>query len=453
MTRKSKRGKARKGPNLDFYKSEIKIIEDYLLSETIFNEATIRANIKRDRFELSESKISWEIDKMDGIRETFIKWNEGKSEIVVNKEISRATKWAVSILDFIKNFVKMERGKIIEFEYQPDARELHENFRPTLFNKRFKYIDLLGLLYLSGIIISRPKHYSTGAGEWKAFKKTIKLNKDITTMSRRNIFQELELETICKIKGTKTKGKEDLKRAIERNPHEARQLKTIWESKVNIDELFKSLTKEGRNELEIRKIIRKADRYNEKVNFSEGTKTDEGRFYSSACFLNKEARQFLELDGKKFIEIDVKNSQPLLLSKLINHKGYKEDVQAGVFYDKLARHLGKTKDETKKLLYKYIFFNEKPLKSGKLKKAMNELWDGFLDQLNRVKGEYNGKLWKPLQEKEAEIFVKKLGRMVDFNYITIHDSVLVLENDKGRIINIILDLYTKEDLKPQLSIK
>jgi len=168
--------------------------------------------------------------------------------------------------------------------------------------------------------------------------------------------------------------------------------------------------------------------------------SNEGRFYSSVSNLPYTAVPFLKLYNQNTQEFDVKNSQPLLLSLLIENNEYKKDVVDGIFYEKLASELGYSRNDTKILSYKYIFFNLKPLKSGKIYDAMKKLYGSFIDDINNLKS--NIKLSHKLQEIEADIFVNKLGSL-KISKLLRHDQIIVMENDIEIIKNYIKIEYNK----------
>jgi hypothetical protein len=155
--------------------------------------------------------------------------------------------------------------------------------------------------------------------------------------------------------------------------------------------------------------------------------SDEGRFYSSISNLPFGSIPFLKLYGYDTVGLDVRNCQPLLLSILLNNEKYSSDTQNGIFYKEMAKELGKSENEFKVLSFQYIFFNPKPLKSGKLYNAMEKRYKGIMDQINNIKKE--GCLAKKLQTIESDIFVKGLGPLNMFKLIR-HDEVIVTLNNK-----------------------
>src|SRR5690606_32544737 len=72
-----------------------------------------------------------------------------------------------------------------------------------------------------------------------------------------------------------------------------------------------------------------------------------GRIYSSIANLPTVMLPFLELHNEKVVEIDAVNSQPLLLAGMINHPQFKADVEAGLFYEKMAESMDISRQEFK----------------------------------------------------------------------------------------------------------
>lgn len=179
--------------------------------------------------------------------------------------------------------------------------------------------------------------------------------------------------------------------------------------------------------------------------------SDEGRFYSSLTNLNKTALPFLKFYKRNIVEIDAKNCQPLLLSSLIEHDEYKKDVEAGIFYDKCAKKMNKSRNDFKNLSYKYIFFSNSILCSGKIFNTLNELYPGLIEQINKLRLKYKN-LARELQRLESEIFVNNISKAY-FKMILRHDAVLIFEEDYEIIGRKIIEEFKKLKLDVKLKIK
>ena len=177
--------------------------------------------------------------------------------------------------------------------------------------------------------------------------------------------------------------------------------------------------------------------------------SNEGRFYSSITNLPIVSIDFLKLYEKEVIELDVANCQPLLLARLVENYEYQKDVENGVFYEKMAEKIGWLRDEFKNFSYKYLFFSNRLLKTGKIYKAINECYPSLMKQINELKKE--SKLSSLLQKLESSIFIEKIGKLPYYK-ITRHDSVLVMKEDCELFEKLIKDEFQKIRLKVSINI-
>jgi len=165
--------------------------------------------------------------------------------------------------------------------------------------------------------------------------------------------------------------------------------------------------------------------------------SDESRFYSSITNLPKDSIQFIKLYNKEVVAIDLPNCQPLLLNTIIDHKQFREDCCRGIFYDELKKIFtlgGKnlSRNKVKVLCYRYIFFNDKPLKSGQLFNILEEKYPNLLNLINNEKNQ--GCLAKRLQRIESDLFVDCLGQ-IKMSKLLRHDEVLVHLENKDKILD------------------
>jgi hypothetical protein len=180
--------------------------------------------------------------------------------------------------------------------------------------------------------------------------------------------------------------------------------------------------------------------------------TNEGRFYNPVCFLPSLIRPFLKYRGEYLTEIDLKNSQPLLLATTVKNRKFKIAVEKGKFYDVLAKELNIHRNEIKKLVMKYVLFGKNTLKSGKIYNAMTNKYGNLIHQINRLKQENNYELWAVLQKKEADIFIKSLNDHNN-NYIPIHDSILVTGDKVEYYLDKLDNIFKNMDIKPSFTKK
>lgn len=189
--------------------------------------------------------------------------------------------------------------------------------------------------------------------------------------------------------------------------------------------------------------------------------SNEGRFYSSISNLpyividgfTKGCKYsvdggFIRLYGEKVESIDISNCQPLLLTTLIPlHNQYKKDVEDGIFYDKVANVLGIKRNVFKMLSYRFIFFNNNPLNTGKIKSAMDNLYPGLINDINNLK--VNMEISKELQVIESNIFVKVIGKLPAHKLLR-HDQVLFHKKDAKLIRNMVGAEFNKLKIKIKL---
>lgn len=182
-----------------------------------------------------------------------------------------------------------------------------------------------------------------------------------------------------------------------------------------------------------------------------------GRFHTNFTILKSEIRKnFLTIDGSRTCEIDIKNSQPLFLSKLINivnTKWVKSDelelfsslVENGEFYGYLSNNLNLTgKEESKKLVYK-VFFGQNRKGSIDDEKFISlfPTIHNFIKLYKRENSDYRS-LSHHLQRMESDlIFNKIIKRLMisnpDLKILTIHDSMIVSEDNKEIVNQILLE--------------
>jgi hypothetical protein len=184
-----------------------------------------------------------------------------------------------------------------------------------------------------------------------------------------------------------------------------------------------------------------------------------GRIYSSLANLPKVCLPHVTLNGLRPIEIDAKNCQPLLLSSIIKNQEFQTDCEAGVFYDRMADHLGITRTEFKMLSYAQIFFNNKKI-NAKTVSQLESVYPGLATQINAYKckskkeaaavGDEN-LLWYRLQSLEAKIFIQTALKQLT-PVITRHDSILCLPTEVDAITEQLTSAFKKIGIDVKLSI-
>lgn len=166
--------------------------------------------------------------------------------------------------------------------------------------------------------------------------------------------------------------------------------------------------------------------------------SDQGRIYNSITNYPSIISKFIKHNNRKLYELDIAESQPVLLSTIIDSQEFKNDVSNGNFYKAVSTSLGIKRGEAKILLYSKLLFSNRKLKSGIVYDVLQSLYPGLVEQTNNIKDKYN--LAHLLQELEADVMVNIIGKL-PISKFTKHDSAYVYEEDVDMMINIINNVY------------
>lgn len=183
-----------------------------------------------------------------------------------------------------------------------------------------------------------------------------------------------------------------------------------------------------------------------------------GRMHTNFTILKSFIRKnCLLINGEQTYEIDIKNSQPLFLTKIIEDSGtrwVKEDefelfkylTMNGIYYQYIMDYL-ETNDKVavKEMTYKVLF--GKNAANSKADKIFIKLFPTIHNFIKLYKKEYKEYkiLAYDLQKAESNLIFNKIIKEVmnthpDIKMITIHDSIVIPESYKD-IVNAIF--YTK----------
>lgn len=216
----------------------------------------------------------------------------------------------------------------------------------------------------------------------------------------------------------------------------------------------KKIVKDGKSEVKFEQQFLTSERIDQyflkalKLNFKNVwfAVSDEGRFYNSVSNIPSTAVPFLKIDGNDTLEIDIANSQPLLLAVLLSDKqnDYKKDVEAGIFYQKVADFMGITRSKFKQISYQFIFFNDRQLKSGQIYDALQTIYPELISEINEIKSK--SKLACTLQRMEASIFVDKIGNM-PFKKLLRHDQAVITKDNYEAVKLELINQYKNLGLK------
>lgn len=200
------------------------------------------------------------------------------------------------------------------------------------------------------------------------------------------------------------------------------------------------------------------------------------RVHTNLTNLNRKFRPYLQYKGEDLVELDIRNSQPLLASILIKNwfiqknmdvpadvKEYKENCENGTFYDYFMELNNIGSDEIsrknfKQQIFGEVFFSKVSKRQTKLKKQFIEKYPNCYKAICDIKGGLGSESYNQfaimLQKKEAGLIYDtvNLGLLREgvpaFN---IFDSILVPKQYKEVAESLILDSFLKENVTPKIN--
>lgn len=185
-----------------------------------------------------------------------------------------------------------------------------------------------------------------------------------------------------------------------------------------------------------------------------------GRVHTNFTILKSFVRKnCLLINGNKTHEIDISNSQPLFLSKLIYEEGIGVDkhefsvfcylVVNGKFYEFLMDNSDiKTKKECKQIVYKILFGrNSEKNKNNVFSNLFPSIYS-FISEYKESYGNYKT-LSHKLQNEESNFIFNKVIKNInsinsDISVVTIHDSIIIEDIYKEKVQVIMDDLLYNE---------
>lgn len=175
--------------------------------------------------------------------------------------------------------------------------------------------------------------------------------------------------------------------------------------------------------------------------FFKKNKTN-GRIDTNLTSLKSEYKQFIKSDDELY-SIDIINSQPFILSLLLDKVKNKEEVQKykdwtsnGNFYENFGKSVytrtGKeiTRKEIKKLMF--CIFYSKNASYCKQKEIFKSIFPSIYDFIKDKKKKQHNRFAIELQKAESEICIDIICKELDdknISYYTIHDSFIVKKSD------------------------
>lgn len=179
-----------------------------------------------------------------------------------------------------------------------------------------------------------------------------------------------------------------------------------------------------------------------------------GRLHTNFTILKSFIRKnCLLIDGEETCEIDIDNSQPLFLTKLIQDSGtnwvkkdefdlFKYLTIEGKYYQYLMNELKiKNKSDTKYLTYKVLFGrnNANSVSDKKFSKLFPTIYN-FIKLYKKENDDYKIIAYE-LQRAESNLIFNKIVKQIylsnpDIKLVTVHDSIIVARRHKEEVSSI-----------------
>jgi hypothetical protein len=239
-----------------------------------------------------------------------------------------------------------------------------------------------------------------------------------------------------------------------------------------------------------------------------------GRFHSNLTNIKKELRNYITYDGKPLVNIDIKNSQPLLSSILLDpsfyttkpryiniyqlpssfnlltnkHKhtytdtiiilvkvlqsvdikevsSYSSMAKSGDFYQQLSKVMYPRrifdKAQMKKLTYTVFFSNNRSIQGMHYigKRNFRRIFPDVYKVFSTIKRKNHRALSHILQRIESEIMIQRVSQRISkeqptLPIFTIHDSIVTTDGNQDYVSNVIKEeAYKLTGLKVSLGIE
>lgn len=176
-----------------------------------------------------------------------------------------------------------------------------------------------------------------------------------------------------------------------------------------------------------------------------------GRMHTNYTILRAFIRKnCLLIDGDRTSEIDISNSQPLFLTKLINDSKsnwidkkefsiFKELTISGKYYEYIKQVLNiEERSDVKEMTYKVLFGrNSSNSKADKNFKAIFPTIHRFIQLYKKENGDYKVLAYK-LQKMESNLIYNKIIKKIiisnpNIKIITVHDSIVIPTKYKNEV--------------------
>ena len=197
-----------------------------------------------------------------------------------------------------------------------------------------------------------------------------------------------------------------------------------------------------------------------------------GRIHTNITNLKSTLRKYLFYEGNKLVNVDIVNSQPLLLIPTLfpsssirctfsiyfediamDFLKYKGLVEKGELYDYLMEQSGDTdRQGFKEKFFRETFFGKRT------SRLFCDLFPSVAEKLLAVKKKDYRRLAWMMQRTESKLMISRIcRRLMEEHYgtfiATIHDSILTTEEDVSKVKGIISEEFERIGLSPTIRIE
>ena len=194
------------------------------------------------------------------------------------------------------------------------------------------------------------------------------------------------------------------------------------------------------------------------------------RAHSNLTNISGDLRKFLHVEKSNLVQTDITNSQPLFFYLVIRNNDkipeteknlYKELVDEGMFYEFFMGKLdtpANERDKTKRSVLTSIFFDKYRTKEDKYIRVFKESFPNIFEFITVLKRKDHKLLSQKLQREESNFIFTRVvsGWMKKYPekwILTIHDSIVVKEEDVSHANDCILYYFGKLGIQPKIKIK
>jgi hypothetical protein len=196
-----------------------------------------------------------------------------------------------------------------------------------------------------------------------------------------------------------------------------------------------------------------------------------GRVHTNITMFKSSLRKFLSYQGQKLVNIDIINSQPLLLMLIpyisntircalfgieiteMDIFKYKSWAEHGMLYDYMMQEAGVSdRQEFKEKFFRNTFFGKY------ISRQFREMFPSIARLIEEIKKEDYRKLAWMMQRAESNLMINTICRRIMDEYpncfiATIHDSILTIEENVPKIKKIMLEEFKNVGLLPSMRVE